>query len=113
MEKREYKPGQHIFKAGEKSDEMYLLLEGEIGIFLPSNESKEPNFLITGNEIFGEMGVIEDELRSASARAMNPTKIVAVTKKEFEAKANAADPFVKGVLRILSTRIREMNKANR
>ena len=64
-------------------------------------------------KIFGEMGVIEDELRSASARAMNPTKIVAVTKKEFEAKANAADPFVKGVLRILSTRIREMNKANR
>ena len=114
MEKRDYRLGQFIFKVGEASDVMLLLLEGEVGIFFPGNETNdEPNFLITGNEIFGEMGVIEDELRSASARAMTATSLVAVTKREFEAKVDAADPFVRGILRILSTRIREMNKANR
>ena len=114
MEKRDYRPGQFIFKVGEASDVMLLLLEGEVGIFFHGNETNdEPNFLITGNEIFGEMGVIEDELRSASARAMTATSVVAVTKREFESKVDAADPFVRGILRILSTRIREMNKANR
>ena len=113
MQKQTLKQYQTIFKAGDTAGTVFLLVKGSVGIFLPTNETKDPNFIIQENEIFGEMGVIEDELRSASARAMNPTKIVAVTKKEFEAKANAADPFVKGVLRILSTRIREMNKANR
>ena len=113
MDRLKFNVNQSVFKAGDPPDKMYLLVKGKVGIFLPLNDTKNPNFVIEENELFGEMGVIEDELRSASARAMNPTKIVAVTKKEFEAKANAADPFVKGVLRILSTRIREMNKANR
>ena len=51
MDKIDLNTGQFIFKAGEKSDKVFLLLEGEVGIFLPTNETQQPNHKIQENEI--------------------------------------------------------------
>ena len=110
MDKIDLNTGQFIFKAGEKSDKVFLLLEGEVGIFLPTNETQQPNHKIQENEIFGEMGVIEDSLRSAGARCMTDCTVISLSKKEYEKKLNESDPFIKGLLRLLSIRLREMLK---
>ena len=55
MDKIDLNTGQFIFTAGEKSDKVFLLLEGEVGIFLPTNETQQPNHKIQENEIFVEM----------------------------------------------------------
>ena len=78
MEKIDLNTGQFIFKAGEKSDKVFLLLEGEVGIFLPTNDTQQPNHKIQENEIFGEMGVIEGKLRMATARCMSSAKIMSI-----------------------------------
>ena len=70
MKKEEFRQFQTIFKAGEKAEKVYFLVRGSVGIFLPDNDSKDPNFLISENEIFGEMSVIEDELCMADSRCM-------------------------------------------
>ena len=70
MKKEEFRQFQTIFKAGEKAEKVYFLVRGSVGIFLPDNDSKDPNFLISENEIFGEMSVIEDELCMAGSRCM-------------------------------------------
>ena len=54
------------------------------------------------------MGVIEGKLRMAHARAMSEALVMAVSKSEFEAKIEATDPFVRGLVRILSSRIRDL-----
>ena len=86
MKKLTFRPGQFVFKSGEKSTEIFLLVEGEVGIFLPYNETKIPDHKIGVNEIFGEMGVIEGKLRMAHARAMSNALVMAVSKIEFEGK---------------------------
>ncbi len=108
MKKLNFRPGQFVFKAGEKSTEIFLLVEGEVGIFLPYNETKIPDHKIGVSEIFGEMGVIEGKLRMAHARASSDALVMAVSKQEFEAKIEATDPFVRGLVRILSSRIRDL-----
>ena len=70
MEKTKYNQNQSVFKVGELPDKMYLLVKGSVGIFLPTNETNKPNFIIQENELFGEMGVIENELRMATARCL-------------------------------------------
>ena len=62
------------------------------------------------NELFGEMGVIEDTLRSAGARCMTDCVVISLSKQEYEKKLNESDPFIKGLLRLLSIRLREMTK---
>ena len=50
MEKTKYNENQSVFKVGELPDKMYLLVKGSVGIFLPTNETKKPNFIIQEND---------------------------------------------------------------
>jgi CRP-like cAMP-binding protein len=47
MKKEEFRQHQTIFKAGEKAGKVYLLVRGSVGIYLPDNDTKEPNFRIS------------------------------------------------------------------
>ena len=76
MEKIKFNQHQSVFKVGELPDKMYLLVKGSVGIFLPTNRSNDPNFIIQENELFGEMGVIENELRMATARCLEDSEII-------------------------------------
>jgi hypothetical protein len=84
MQKEHFRQFQTIFKAGDKAGKVYLLVNGSVGIFLPDNDTKDPNFFIKENEIFGEMGVIDDTLRMADARAMEECELVSLGRDEFE-----------------------------
>ena len=110
MEKEEFRQFQTIFKSGEKAGKVYLLVRGSVGIFLPDNDSKDPNFLIGENEIFGEMGVIDDELRMADARCMEESDLVSITREEFNQILSESNVFVRGVLGVLSARLRTAQK---
>ena len=110
MNKEQFRQFQSIFKAGDKSGKVYLLVSGSVGIFLPDNDSKEPNFYIRENEIFGEKGVIDDELRMADARAMEESELVSVDKAEFAKMLNESNVFVRAVVGVLSTRLRQIQK---
>ena len=110
MEKNTYNTGQYVFKAGEKSDKVFLLMQGEVGIFLPTNETQKPNHRIEVNEIFGEMGVIEGKLRMADARCLSSATIMGLTKEEFEKKIENSEPFIRGLIRRLSSRVRDLQK---
>ena len=76
MEKTKFNQNQSVFKVGELPDKMYLLVKGSVGICLPTNETNKPNFIIQENELFGEMGVIENELRMATARCLVESEIM-------------------------------------
>ena len=110
MEKISYNTGQYIFKAGDQSDKVFLLIQGEVGIFLPTNETQKPNHKIEVKEIFGEMGVIEGKLRMADARCLSSSTIMAISKDQFEKKIEGSDPFIRGLIRILSSRVRSLQK---
>ena len=110
MEKTNFNQNQSVFKVGELPDRMYLLVKGSVGIFLPTNETKKPNFIIQENELFGEMGVIENELRMATARCLEESEIISITKEEFDQRVNSSDVFVKGCLKALSYRLRSVEK---
>ena len=110
MEKTKFNQNQSVFKVGELPDKMYLLVKGSVGIFLPTNETKNPNFIIQENELFGEMGVIENELRMATAGCLVESEIISITKEEFDQRVNSSDVFVKGCLKALSYRLRSVEK---
>ena len=74
------------------------------------NETKNPNFVVEENELFGEMGVIENQSRMATARCLEECEIISITKKEFDERVNSSDVFVKGCLNALSYRLRQVEK---
>ena len=110
MKKITGKKNETIFEAGDKADSVYLIVSGEIGIFLPTNNSIKPDFILGENEIFGEMGVIDKSLRAGRADALTEVNLIKISQHEFNDKLSKSDPFVTGLTRVLVTRIRGLLK---
>ena len=76
-EERSYSPGQMIFPEGADSDELYIILEGEVDILInpglvsgskaSEHQSRTISTLRRG-ESFGEIALVDEGLRSATAR---------------------------------------------
>ena len=93
MDRIKYNLNQSVFKAGDAPDKMYLLVKGKVGIFLPKNDTKTPNFIIEENELFGEMGVIENQLRMATARCIEECEIIEVSNPIFNDRVKVEELF--------------------
>ena len=110
MKKVVGKKNETLFEAGDKADSVYLIVSGEIGIFLPTNKSDKPDFILGENEIFGEMGVIDKSLRAGRADALSDVNLIKISQHEFSDKLSKSDPFITGLTRVLVARIRGLLK---
>ena len=106
---KHYRKGESVFRAGDKSASVCLLLSGEIGLFFP-NDDRDPYMHIRDHETFGEMGLIENELRNARAICLSDCEVLHIEKPAFEARIHDADPLLKALIRTLSARLRDANR---
>lgn len=84
MPSEHFQPGQIIFKEGEKSHDAYYLVQGEVEISVFGPHGKQTLAKIGPGEIFGEMGMIMDRPRSATATALDSVLVETITESEFE-----------------------------
>ena len=111
MEKINCATGKFIFKKGDKADGLYIIGSGKIGIFFPTNhELIDPDIVLGATEILGEMGVIDTAPRMATARALEDTTLIYVSQNDFEQKLAESDMIIRGVMAILSDRLRLLQK---
>ena len=106
MKRLTLEPNKFICKKGDAANGVYLVISGQVGIFLPSNATKEPDFLVRENELFGEMGVVSDQSRMANAATVTDCDLLFVSRDEFDKMLDDSHIVVKGILRILSERLR-------
>ena len=108
-ERREYKAGEVIFRAGEAGNEFFVVRDGTVGI--------EVNGAIVerlgSSEIFGEMALVEAKPRSATVIAETDCVVVPISEKQFLAMVEYAPSFSLAVIRTLAYRLREANEHRR
>lgn len=80
---RKLSPNQVIFREGEMGNEMYVVLEGRVMIskYIPGAGEEALAFLERGG-YFGEMALIDNEPRSADAKAHDSGAVVLVISRE-------------------------------
>jgi CRP/FNR family cyclic AMP-dependent transcriptional regulator len=105
-----FEPGKIIFQEGDRGEELYIIIEGEIEI-RKTTYSKSTKTLITlhKGDIFGEMSLIDKKARSATAVATQPTKLLIMNETLFEVVIEKNPDFAKKMIKILSERIRRSN----
>lgn len=109
MPRQNFAAGEVIFPEGGIGDVAYVVQEGEVEIAKTSakNERKVLGYIRAGG-MFGEMALIDGKPRMAGATATKATTCLIIKRDVFERKLTAADPFVKGLLRILVRNVRSM-----
>jgi CRP/FNR family cyclic AMP-dependent transcriptional regulator len=82
-QERKYEPGQVIFGEGEEAEEMYVVLEGRVRISkeIPGAGEEALSILERG-AYFGEMALIDRQVRSADARAHNDGAVILALSRE-------------------------------
>ncbi len=84
MKRHSFKEGQVIFRQGERSDAAYLIASGQVEIVQIGNNGHSETIANLGKgQYIGEMGVIDDKPRSATARAKTPVLCMSVNEEEF------------------------------
>lgn len=103
-----FKKGDVIFEEGSCSDSVYIIEEGEVEIaHLKHDGSLHILGILRGNDIFGEMGLIDDMPRSATAKALTDCRISIINKSKFDTLIQQQPELLKPILMILSQRLRE------
>jgi CRP/FNR family transcriptional regulator len=102
--------GKIIFSEGDTGREMYVLIEGEVEISKrTSMETSKTLITLRAGDIFGEMALIENQPRSATAIATKPGKLLALDEALFFNMIERNPDFAKKMIRILSERVRRAN----
>lgn len=100
-----YASGSTLFKKGDAADYMYVVVEGAVEVRLGDVvlETVEPGGMI------GEMALIEQLPRSATAVAAKDTKVSAVDRKRFLFLVQNHPFFALQVMEVLANRLRRMD----
>ena len=101
-----YLPGDTIFKKGSMGGIMYIILEGEIEIYVDGSVVGK----LFDGQVLGEMELVEDEPRSATAIAKTETKIVPIDRETFLFIIKEEPLFALFVIKDLSHKIRILNQ---
>jgi len=110
--KEEYRSGEVIFREGDVGEALYIVLEGTVRIskFVPGAGEEAMAFL-EKSEYFGEMALIDDHPRSATAIAYTDCRLLAIGKIGFwdllSSDRELAYQVLRDFCRVLSLRLRE------
>lgn len=85
MNTHAYKKGTVIFRQGDPSDCMYDIQWGSVGIYTDyDGPNRKLIATLMPNQVFGEMGLLDDAPRSATAVVLeNDTALETVSKDDF------------------------------
>lgn len=101
-----YAAGQTIFTQGDPCGQMYVVQEGEVDMVVGEKVVET----VGPNGIFGEMALVDNQPRSASAIARTDCRVVPLTEEKFMAHVHRTPFFSLQVMRVLVRRIRQMNE---
>jgi CRP-like cAMP-binding protein len=102
---RDFKTGDVIFRQGDPAQELFIIQSGEVEIRLGNRVLERlPQY-----SIFGEMALIDNAPRSATAIAAGDTKLVSVSEKQFLFLISNTPYFALNVMRVMARRLRAAN----
>jgi CRP-like cAMP-binding protein len=105
--------GDVLFNEGDPPEALYLVLRGRIAIALanPIDRRESVVALMEANDLFGEMGMLDDGPRSAMARALEPTTVLSVPYGPVFEMFDENPKLLWNVTRLLAQRIRVTDEA--
>ncbi len=102
-----FSKGETVVRRGERGNGLYLILEGSADV----RRGNRSLARLGAGQFFGEMSLFDNEPRSADVVALQPSRLVAVSKWEFWGFAASEPSVVLSVLEEMSRRLRAADHA--
>ena len=104
-----FKAGETIFHEGARGDKMFIILSGEVNLTKKVEDLEIPLQNLKQGAMFGEMALIDNQPRSATARAVSDVVCTVVSKLVFQHKlASEVPTWMQSMFTMLVQRMRMM-----
>lgn len=111
MQQLMFERGQKIFSQGDPSKLTYRIMAGSVDIVVDTKDGDQKRIASLGpDDIFGEMGIIDDSPRSATAIAREPTACQAYLADEVLELLTSNPEEAIDLIRSLILRLRSANR---
>lgn len=102
-----------LFHEGDPPDSLYVVTAGRVAIAIanPIDKRESVVALMEPGDLFGELGLLDDRPRSAQARALQPSRVLAVPYGPVIEMFNSHPAMLWNVARLLAQRLRAMDEA--
>ena len=107
---KSFKTGTEIFKDGEEAGDVYFIYKGKVDIVKVIEGEVIKLAELGENSIFGEMAMVDNSPRSATARAADDTWCYVLDKETFKGQLNTLSPFMRNIYQYLTATIRNNNQ---
>ena len=105
-----YRKSEVIFEEGSFGSEMYVLRSGRVRVYRTSAEGEIELGVFKPGEFFGEMALVDNAPRSASACALeDDTRLIALDKDKFLFLVSHQPTFALVIMHVLCQRIRSLS----
>lgn len=103
-----YQDRELVIRQGEEGNCMYVIQSGQVEIFREEG-GQEVRLRVAGpNEFFGEMAIVEKDVRSASVRALGRATIMTIDKRTFLRRVHEDPSLAYRIMEAMSRRIRQL-----
>jgi flavin-dependent dehydrogenase len=105
-----YQPGETILQQGEEGSTMYVIQSGKVEVLRQTKKGELQIAVLGPGEIFGEMVLFGNNIRSATVRTVEKARVLTIDKKIFMQKIHEDPSLAFRVMQKLSLRIRHLNE---
>ncbi|MGC8928646.1 MAG: Crp/Fnr family transcriptional regulator [Myxococcota bacterium] len=111
MNEKEYKKGESILLQNDRGDSLYLILEGKVKVVLYGDRGREIILsILKVGDFFGEMALLDEDVRSAYVIALEKTKVLMLSRDVFLNWLNNHPKSAIKLLKFLSIRLRRADE---
>ena len=108
---RHFEPGQAVFREGDQSDTCYIVREGHARAVRSHGDGRTITLATFGpGDIFGELAMFEDERRSATVEAIEPTSVIGVLGPDMRRLLSEHPQIAARMVIALGRRLRDTNE---
>ncbi len=110
LHERTYAEDEFIFEMNQPGAALFLIQSGEVSIEVPVDESVTPIAILKDRSFFGELALLDESPRSASARAISRTHAWALFRSDLIKLADSRPDIACEIYKILANMIGERLK---
>jgi CRP/FNR family cyclic AMP-dependent transcriptional regulator len=111
VQHRRYPRNALIVRAGDETDALYIILSGRVKVLIQDDEGHEVILSVMGShDFFGEMGLLDDQPRSASVETLEPCEMLRLSKAGFVTCMKDNFDLAMRIIRNLVKRLRDADR---
>ncbi len=107
---KDYKAGEMIFSEYEIGETFYFIISGRVQLLKIIGDIEKTLDILQASEIFGEMAILENSPRSATAIALDTVKVLEFSKQNFEALMTGYPQLAFKLLKMFTKRIYDQKR---